>query len=131
MFRILRFRVISNTDETHYNDPLLFKGFYIDDVIIHGESLEESRTSSDQQSGEDLLFLSESETEGTIDVYEESYVSDVQTNVEIPEGDPVRLEIPVEGDHSTERATLPLWILLWIAPFMIAFFPLVVRKRYL
>jgi len=40
---ILRFRMVTNTDGRHYEENDMFKGFYIDDVKIYGESLEGTR----------------------------------------------------------------------------------------
>ncbi|MGA1848496.1 MAG: VWA domain-containing protein [Thermoplasmatota archaeon] len=39
----IRFRVVTNTDATHYADVNEFKGIYIDDVLITGESLVSTR----------------------------------------------------------------------------------------
>ncbi|MFW3145810.1 MAG: VWA domain-containing protein [Thermoplasmatota archaeon] len=39
----LRFRLVTNTNPTHYADPNQFMGVYIDDVFIFGESLESTR----------------------------------------------------------------------------------------
>ncbi|MDG6224508.1 MAG: PA14 domain-containing protein [Candidatus Thermoplasmatota archaeon] len=45
---ILRFRVVTNIDGQHFEDPGLFKGIYMDNVVLFGESLEGSRTDDEE-----------------------------------------------------------------------------------
>ncbi|MGA1821686.1 MAG: CARDB domain-containing protein [Thermoplasmatota archaeon] len=44
----IRFRMVTNTDGIHYEVASKPKGFFIDDVVIYGESLEGSRGSTDE-----------------------------------------------------------------------------------
>ncbi len=41
---VLRFRVVTNTDGIHYEEVNSFKGMYIDDVVVYGESLQSTRS---------------------------------------------------------------------------------------
>jgi hypothetical protein len=44
---ILRFRVVTNIDNVHYENGLSMRGLYLDNIIIYGESLEGSRGEAD------------------------------------------------------------------------------------
>lgn len=45
---ILRFRVVTNNDDPdHFEDPAAFKGLYVDDIRVYGESLEGTRSSAE------------------------------------------------------------------------------------
>ena len=47
---IIRFRVVVNTDNPfHYEDSNMFRGFYLDDVVIYGESLEGTRIQEEER----------------------------------------------------------------------------------
>mgnify|MGYP001043467153 CR=1 FL=1 len=43
---ILRFRLVTNIDGIHYENAETFKGIYIDDVMVYGESQETTRSGS-------------------------------------------------------------------------------------
>jgi hypothetical protein len=46
---ILRFRVVTNNDDPdHFHDALEFKGLYVDDIRVYGESLEGTRSSGEE-----------------------------------------------------------------------------------
>jgi hypothetical protein len=61
---ILRFRVVTNNDDPdHFEDPNEFKGLFIDDIRVHGESLEGTRSSGDDAVKEYLELVARHEEE--------------------------------------------------------------------
>ena len=52
---LLRFRIVTNNDGKHYQDGTEDKGFYLDDVIISGTSLEGGTRGSASPRGEPIL----------------------------------------------------------------------------
>ncbi|MCK5774516.1 MAG: hypothetical protein KAH57_12075, partial [Thermoplasmata archaeon] len=126
---ILRFRVITNTDLTHYEALEHFKGFYMDDIIIYGESLETSRGSPDVRSDEEIRSMILSDPESSLEVKEDP--PDIDHQADIGSQDPVTHESVQEPMDGKVGSNTLFWAILLIAPFIMALFPIVVRKRYL
>jgi hypothetical protein len=77
---ILRIRVVTNVDNQHFENPALFKGLFVDNLIVYGESLEGSRSAA----------------------------LDVPTTSEASVGQPISLPSSSIGDGSGEAAIEPM-----------------------
>ncbi|MGA1873627.1 MAG: hypothetical protein ACMUHY_08130, partial [Thermoplasmatota archaeon] len=86
----LRFRVVTNIDGQHYEDPDMFMGVYIDDVVVYGESQEGTRSE---------------EAEGPVDVKEDvtRSVDPVGTDVRTDDGDTIEVPVMYQGPETVNR----------------------------
>lgn len=111
----LRFRIVTNIDGIHYEDPNAFMGMYIDDIKVYGVSLGSSPTRSFS-----MEYLTMEEILASLD--------ELRTEAAKGSGDEESIETVVIGE-SGENDYKPMWSLLIASIFFILSLVWVARRR--